>query len=78
MDLAEAVAWIATVRFTDSATNDFKFVVGERVFAMYGRTCACGAPATDVDHVVPTIVGGSDSLENLRPSCARCNRGRRD
>lgn len=26
---------------------------------------------------LPIADGGSDSLGNLRPSCARCNRGRR-
>jgi 5-methylcytosine-specific restriction endonuclease McrA len=48
------------------------------VFARYGPNCVhCGAPATDVDHLIPIAVGGDDSLANLRPSCARCNRGRR-
>ena len=37
----------------------------------------CGAFATDVDHLVPIAAGGTDSLANLRPACARCNRGRR-
>jgi 5-methylcytosine-specific restriction endonuclease McrA len=27
------------------------------------------------DHLIPINVGGDDSLANLRPSCARCNRG---
>jgi len=46
------------------------------VFARYGRTCVhCGAPATDIDHITPIGTGGDDSLANLRPSCARCNRG---
>lgn len=33
--------------------------------------------ATDVDHLIPIADGGDDSLANLRPVCARCNRGRR-
>jgi 5-methylcytosine-specific restriction endonuclease McrA len=37
----------------------------------------CGAIATDVDHLIPIADGGDDSLANLRPSCARCNRGQR-
>jgi 5-methylcytosine-specific restriction endonuclease McrA len=46
------------------------------VFARYGRVRVhCGAPATDVDHLTPIGAGGDDSLANLRPSCARCNRG---
>jgi 5-methylcytosine-specific restriction endonuclease McrA len=45
-------------------------------FARYGRAChICGAPATDVDHLTPIGVGGDESLDNLRPACARCNRG---
>jgi 5-methylcytosine-specific restriction endonuclease McrA len=48
------------------------------VFARYGTVCVyCGAPATDVDHLLPIADGGDDSLANLRPSCAACNRGRR-
>jgi 5-methylcytosine-specific restriction endonuclease McrA len=36
------------------------------VFARYGRVCVhCGAPATDVDHLVPIADGGDDSLANL-------------
>jgi 5-methylcytosine-specific restriction endonuclease McrA len=49
-----------------------------RVFALRGRTCwRCGGFATDIDHVVAIADGGTDSLANLRPACARCNRGRR-
>ena len=49
----------------------------ERVFAARGRSCVyCGEPATDVDHVIPVIDGGSNSLANLVPACAKCNRGR--
>jgi 5-methylcytosine-specific restriction endonuclease McrA len=46
------------------------------VFARYGRVChVCGAPATDIDHLIPINAGGDDSLANLRPACARHNRG---
>jgi 5-methylcytosine-specific restriction endonuclease McrA len=48
------------------------------VFARYGRVChVCGGIATDIDHIIPIAAGGTNSLENLRPACARCNRGRR-
>ena len=48
----------------------------EQVFARYGRAChVCGKPASDVDHIIPIGVDGDDSLANLRPSCAACNRG---
>jgi 5-methylcytosine-specific restriction endonuclease McrA len=43
------------------------------VFAFYGRRCACGAPAEHVDHIIPVADGGTDRLDNLRPSCAACN-----
>jgi 5-methylcytosine-specific restriction endonuclease McrA len=36
----------------------------------------CGATATDIDHLIPIADGGTDELSNLRPACARCNRGR--
>jgi 5-methylcytosine-specific restriction endonuclease McrA len=48
----------------------------ERVFARYGRVChVCGAPATEIDHLISLAAGGGDLLANLRPACARCNRG---
>jgi 5-methylcytosine-specific restriction endonuclease McrA len=50
--------------------------IRRQVFARYGDVCVrCGEPATDVDHLTPIAVGGDDSLANLRPACARCNRG---
>ena len=62
--------WNLSQRFDVNITDNWK------VFARYGRVCVhCGAPATDVDHLVPIGVGGDDSLANLRPACARCNRG---
>jgi 5-methylcytosine-specific restriction endonuclease McrA len=46
----------------------------EQVFRRDGRVCyRCGAYATTVDHAVPVVLGGSHSLQNLRPACARCN-----
>jgi 5-methylcytosine-specific restriction endonuclease McrA len=44
------------------------------VFAAKGRVCVwCGQPATTVDHVIPAAAGGQATLDNLVPSCARCN-----
>lgn len=38
----------------------------------------CGQPATQVDHVVPVSKGGTHSIANLVPCCARCNRTKSD
>jgi 5-methylcytosine-specific restriction endonuclease McrA len=47
------------------------------VFAAKGRLCWwCGRPAGTVDHVQPVILGGTHTLANLVPSCARCNYSR--
>jgi 5-methylcytosine-specific restriction endonuclease McrA len=41
-------------------------------------TCQeCGAPATQVDHVVPVIDGGTDDPANLRALCREHNLARR-
>ena len=48
------------------------------VFARDSWTCQyCGSRSNlTVDHVIPRSKGGSDSLENLRAACQRCNYGR--
>jgi 5-methylcytosine-specific restriction endonuclease McrA len=50
----------------------------ERILARDGHTCVvCGAPATEVDHIMPVSVDGSDEPANLRAVCRRHNpRGR--
>lgn len=35
--------------------------------------CACGAPACEVDHVVPLREGGSNARANLRALCKPCH-----
>jgi len=46
-----------------------------RVLMRDGHRCQlCGAPATDVDHVLPVSEGGPDDPRNLRALCASCNR----
>lgn len=49
----------------------------EKVRAKYGGRCAyCGDLLGDrfqIDHIDPKYIGGKDDLENLNPSCARCN-----
>lgn len=34
----------------------------------------CGGPYQDIDHVLPTKLGGLDIKENLVPSCSSCNK----
>ena len=46
--------------------------------AFYSFKCLrCGAQEPDIkltrDHVVPLTQGGSDSIDNVQPLCARCN-----
>ena len=50
-----------------------------QVYAKFDGCCAyCGRRITfrelDIDHVVPKSKGGSNDLQNLFPSCMRCNR----
>ena len=45
-----------------------------RVLRRDGGICTyCGADATCVDHVIPAVKGGDDSMENLVASCTLCN-----
>lgn len=44
-----------------------------------GRVCAyCAEPATQVDHVVPLALGGTNHEGNLTPCCGACNRAKSD
>lgn len=50
----------------------------QAVFAKCGGKCAyCGQDITiksfQVDHVNPQFRGGSDDMDNLLPSCRKCN-----
>ena len=59
---------------------------GDQVSALvattYGTTCwLCHQPImgrVSPDHVVPVSMGGTDALENLRPSHVGCNKRRQD
>jgi 5-methylcytosine-specific restriction endonuclease McrA len=50
----------------------------EGVLARDGHRCVvCGAPASEVDHIVPVNAGGTDAPANLRAVCCDHNpRGR--
>mgnify|MGYP003633409331 CR=1 FL=1 len=63
-----------------------KYSIDERISSWedFGKVCYyCDAPVarpgsyagrkTHFDHVIPAALGGSDELENLRPSCRDCN-----
>lgn len=44
------------------------------VFARDGWTCQyCGAPAENLDHVVPRSRGGAHTWDNVVAACRRCN-----
>jgi 5-methylcytosine-specific restriction endonuclease McrA len=44
------------------------------VFARDGWTCQyCGAPAENLDHVVPKSRGGAHAWDNVVAACRRCN-----
>lgn len=46
----------------------------KRVLDRDGHTCVyCGDVATSVDHVIPRVNGGDDTMDNLVASCTRCN-----
>lgn len=41
-----------------------------------GRCACCGRGDVPIekDHVIPVVLGGSNSIENLQPLCGGCNR----
>lgn len=48
------------------------------VFNKYEGRCAyCGKILTEkrmnIDHIKPKVMGGTDNIENLNPSCWECN-----
>lgn len=46
-----------------------------QVLATHPPCWLCGQPGADqADHVVPVAAGGTDTLDNLRPAHAHCNK----
>ena len=44
-----------------------------------GYTCAyCSNVANEVDHIVPKVKGGEDTLDNCVAACRRCNVQKKD
>jgi 5-methylcytosine-specific restriction endonuclease McrA len=48
------------------------------ICVMCGRTPLGDGVRLQVDHKIPKEWGGDDSLENLQPLCAECNRGKKN
>lgn len=44
------------------------------IFSKTNHKCSyCGAPAQELDHIVPRAKGGTNSTYNLTPACRSCN-----
>lgn len=60
-----------------SSKRDAQSIVRRQVLADAGGICEwCGAPASEVDHLVPVKLGGTDARANLLAACRTCNRSR--
>lgn len=50
-----------------------------RILRRHGHRCAyCGAPAAQMDHVIPLARGGRHAPANILPACASCNASKND
>ena len=62
-------------------SNPVRNSIRYKVLADGGNRCAlCGISAnerpSDVDHIIPSSMGGSSSYENLQVLCSKCNRAK--
>lgn len=49
--------------------------IRKRILKRDHHTCVvCSAKATDVDHILPRVLGGGDSWGNLQSLCKRCHK----
>ncbi len=47
----------------------------KRVFAQSGGKCAsCGEEGTEIDHIQPIALGGTNALSNLALTCVLCHK----
>jgi 5-methylcytosine-specific restriction endonuclease McrA len=75
--LINAGSYCPRCRTRNGSTRQWR-KLREQVLARDGYTCRnCGAPAEHVDHIIPLARGGTDTVQNLRATCARCNLTRR-
>ena len=60
--------------------RQYRVAVNRRtVFARDGSRCQyCGAPAENLDHVIPRSKGGPHTWENVVAACRRCNTRKED
>lgn len=53
---------------------DHKWRKLRNFFIRHNPLCKhCGAPATEVDHIIPLIAGGTNHDHNLQSLCHRCH-----
>ncbi len=87
-DTAEVSSYVHPAMATSKSTSEeqqvHKALPLRKRFFIFKRdnfTCQiCGRSGVrlEVDHIVPSSKGGSDSLDNLQTLCFECNRGKRD